>query len=194
MTFYIAGLDSETTGLDPMAGHEIIELCLAVYKTDDLLNFQPLGEPWVQRIKPTRPIDKAAEEVHGISLKDLRGCPEWKDVAGKAHKIISKCHLLVAHNLEFDALFLAVEFGRVGLKVPSTAGYCTMENNRDVTAMGKQPSLKELCWAYDIEYSESEAHSASYDTQKMLEAMFEGIRRGRIALPLHAPAVQEMAA
>lgn len=179
----VTGIDTETTGLNQEDGHRIIELGVSVYKTADLKTFTKVGKTWLQRINPLRPIDKAAQNVHGISIEELRGCPEWKDVAPKLEKILNATNLLVAHNIGFDAPFTALELMRVGLKMPNVETFCTMLEGRHATGMGKVPSLEELCWAYDVEYDASAAHAADYDIEKTMECFFKGIKAGRFILP-----------
>src|SRR5207248_10881608 len=64
-----AALDVETTGLDCMAGHEIIEVAVVA--------FEPSGieERWSSLVKPSRPIDPESIRVHGIRDADVAGAP-----------------------------------------------------------------------------------------------------------------------
>lgn len=179
----IAGADVETTGLSQEEGHRIIEIAISMHQTDDGVNFRKLGKTFVQRINPMRAIDPGAQAVHGISSADLKGCPEWADVAPKISKFLGHTDIFVAHNVAFDAPFVALELVRVGLPMPDFDTFCTMENGRSATAMGKLPSLAELAWAFGRTYDTSAAHAADYDIDLTMDLFFEGIRRGDFVLP-----------
>ena len=172
--------DTETTGLHQEKGDKIIEIALLTYDLDT----RSLVNRYVQRIDPDRPIDPAAQAVHGISYEMLMGCPKWEDVADEAHRIISGSKCLIAHNLAFDAPFIAGEMLRVGKTVPLVNSFCTMDNGRWATFNGKSPKLGELCFALGVDYDPTAAHAADYDTEVLAECLFKGIDRGFYKLPI----------
>lgn len=176
--------DIESTGLEQKDGHRIIEVAFAVfaYNTDDDTHRQ-LGKTWVQRINPMRTIDPAAEAVHKISLPMLRGCPTWDVVAPTVNKILSKTNIFVAHNAAFDAPFLALELLRAGFPIPNFDVFCTMDNGRGSTGMGKAPNLGELCFACGVEYDPDAAHAADYDTDVLAQCYWRGIEIGLFKKP-----------
>lgn len=178
MIYLVAGIDIETTGLKQEDGHRIIEVGLAVYKTSDFYNFEKVGKTMCQRINPLRNIDKKAQAVHGISLEELKYEPEWEEFAPKLAKILAKCHLIVAHNVEFDLPFVAFELERINLPIPKCDYYCTMLNGREATPLGSIPSLGNLCWAFDVDYDEDEAHAADYDIDVTMECFIKGVQNG----------------
>lgn len=190
MTLIVAGTDIESTGLSQEDGHRIIEIAISMYKTENGIDFRKLGKTWVQRINPMRTIDAGAQAVHGISLADLKGCPEWEEVAPKVHKFLSYTDVLVAHNVRFDAPFVALELARVGFDIPDFDTFCTMENGRQATAMGKLPSLAELAWAFGEVYDTSSAHAADYDIDLTMGLFFKGLKAGAFTVPK----LQELAA
>lgn len=182
----ITGWDVETTGLHQAKGDRIIEIAMSFYDTrrpgttakDKLVN------KWVQRINPMRSISPAAEKVHGISLDELGGCPEWGAVAPKVAKLMAAGKLLVAHNGDgFDVPFVCGELMRVGVTIPEVHTFDTMLNSRFATPNGKVPSLKELCLAFDVQYLDDEAHAADYDVNCMMECFFKGLQWGNFKLP-----------
>ena len=63
--------DTETTGLDPAAGDEIISIGAVRIVNNRLLRF----ETYEQLIDPGRPIVAMSQTIHGISNKMLRGQP-----------------------------------------------------------------------------------------------------------------------
>jgi DNA polymerase-3 subunit epsilon len=71
---------------------------------------------------------------------------------------------LVAHNLNFDAGFLAAEFGRVGITMPYDAadGLCTMQMAAHFLPTANR-SLQDCCRVLGL--PEHRAHSALHDAQ-----------------------------
>lgn len=176
----VAGIDIETTGLEQVKGHRIVEVAAILY---DLDSARELGK-FVQRINPERSIDPAAQAVHGIRYDDLIECPPWDLVAPKLVKIMSKCDLLVAHNGEsFDMPFIAGELLRIGQPVPNVVCLDTMVEGRWATPLGKLPSLRELCFACGVEYDTEKAHAADYDVTVMMRSFFHGLKRGFFKVP-----------
>lgn len=171
--------DIETTGLRQEDGHRIIEACFSVFRFDPVARSRQKIGTMLQRINPKRDIDPGAQAVHGISLMDLRGEPEWDVVAPKIHKLLSMTDLFVAHNGEgFDAPFIALELLRAGHKIPNFKVFDTMLNGRSCTPFGKVPNLGELCLALGVEYDPDKAHSAQYDVDVLADCYWRGIDSG----------------
>jgi len=175
----IAGLDTETTGLEQADGHRIIEIAILTYDSKS----RKLVDKYVQRIDPERSIQASAQEVHGISYNELVGCPKWEEVAPTIEAKLNAAGLLVAHNMDFDGPFIAAELLRVGMKVPDRTSFCTMENARWACPDGKFPKLQELCFALGVEYDPALAHSAFYDVEVMIKCFFRGLDRGFYVVP-----------
>ena len=114
-----AVIDVETTGFSP-AHHRIVEV--GVVLVDDVGN---LAYEWETLVNPQR--DVAATEIHGLSAADVYAAPTFDQIAGELSSLLQG-RVPVAHNLAFDAPFLAAEFERVGYAVPlsTTSGLCTM--------------------------------------------------------------------
>jgi len=55
-------LDTETTGLDPNAGHRIVEVAAL-----ELMNSVPTGRHFHRYANPERPMPEDAFAVHGLS-------------------------------------------------------------------------------------------------------------------------------
>src|SRR3989338_4877112 len=91
-------LDLETTGLSSW-DHEIIEVGALL-----LRNFVPCGQ-FHSLVRPTKPISKGAEEVHGITIEMVKDAPSLKEVLPKLLKFIGD-RTIIAHNAKFDLGFL----------------------------------------------------------------------------------------
>lgn len=115
-----AVVDIETTGLSPAYNHRVIEVAVVLVDDDGA----PVRE-WETLVNPQR--DVTACEVHGLTAKTLYSAPSFEEIAGELASILQR-RVPVAHNLAFDAPFLASEFERLGVAVPlePTAGLCTM--------------------------------------------------------------------
>lgn len=99
-------IDVETTGL--RRDHDqIIECAIQM----GLNGHQP---PYTQRFKPTVPISAGAQEKHGISLNDLKGCPVFADHAECIRDIIEAAQIIVGYNVDFDLDMFQAEFQRAG--------------------------------------------------------------------------------
>jgi DNA polymerase III subunit epsilon len=165
----VGGLDLETTGLEQSAGHRIIEIAILLYNLETTAF---LGK-FVQRINPMRPIDPAAQAVHGITFDQLAAEPVWEVVAPRVSQILSKIQYGIAHNgFTFDFPFLAAELMRVGVTVPAFEPIDTMAEARWATPLGKNPNLRELCFACGVEYDPTKAHGAEYDVEVMMQSYF----------------------
>ncbi|ETX84060.1 hypothetical protein AE37_05034 [Escherichia coli BIDMC 62] len=71
MTTIVAGIDIESTGLDFLAGHKIIEIAITRYELETQRHIDSLE----MRFNPRRNIDPKAQAVHGISLEQLAAEP-----------------------------------------------------------------------------------------------------------------------
>lgn len=83
-------IDTETTGLDRDA--EIVEI--AIVDEDENILFESL-------IKPTKPISKAATDVHGITNADVANAPSFAQVWAKLSALIGT-KTIVFYNADFD--------------------------------------------------------------------------------------------
>ncbi|MHB8868061.1 MAG: exonuclease domain-containing protein [Thermoleophilia bacterium] len=115
-----AVIDIETTGFSPAHRHRILEI--GVVLVDDDGN---LVHEWETLVNPQR--DVAATEIHGLSAADVYTAPTFEQIAGELESLL-RGRVPVAHNLAFDAPFVAAEYGRLGYEVPlsPTSGLCTM--------------------------------------------------------------------
>lgn len=176
----IGFLDIETTGLSQEKGDRIIEFGIIIY---DAITREKKGK-LIQRINPERSITIEAQRVHGISYEELVDEPKWDAVASKIAKVIGACKTIVAHNgMGFDMPFIRSELMRIGVAMPEVTLIDTMLDARWATPNGKLPRLEELCFALDVEYDKSKAHSAEYDITQMAECFWKAKDLGFLSLP-----------
>ena len=175
----VTGIDLETTGFNAEDGHRITEIAMVIQRYDPATKlFTPVGQ-FSRLVNPKRSIPELIQRITHITPDMVRECPIWEEVAPTVAKIIRATDLFVAHNAEFDSTFLGYELLRVGERLsPHTQVFCTMENGRFATPMGKPPKLAELCHSLGVEFDSNAAHRAIYDTDRMMRALNEGVVKG----------------
>ena len=104
-------IDTETTGLDPAAGDEIISIGAVRIVNNRLLRH----ETYEQLVDPKRPIAALSQTVHGLSNEMLRGQPAIDAVLPQFHEYCEDT-VLVGHNAAFDMRFLQIKEARTGIR------------------------------------------------------------------------------
>ena len=159
-------LDTETTGLDPAQGHRIIEIgCV------EMVDRRLTGRNFHQYLQPDREIDKAAEEVHGISNEFLADKPRFGDLAEDFLEYIGGSELII-HNAPFDIGFLNCELGRLAAAQPLIESFCSVVDTLVMAKKmhpGQRNSLDALCKRYGIDNSQRELHGALLDSEILAE-------------------------
>lgn len=103
-------IDTETSGLNPAAGDEIIALGAVRIVNGRILQ----REIFDSFVKPRRGIAETATAIHGISAAMVRGVPPLEEVLPRFHRFVEDT-VIVGHNVAFDMRFLELGGGRLGL-------------------------------------------------------------------------------
>ncbi len=103
--------DTETTGLDPSAGDEIISIGAVRIVNGRLLR----QESFDQLVDTLRPLSRESIEIHGITPDMLVGQPRIDAVLPAFHRFAEDT-VLVAHNAAFDLRFLQLKEASTGVK------------------------------------------------------------------------------
>lgn len=171
-------LDTETTGLDPLAGHRIVEIgCI------ELMNHIPTGQHFQVYVNPDRDMPTSAFEIHGLSAEFLSQHPTFDLIAERFLAFVGDAPLVI-HNAEFDMRFINAELGRLGW--PAIPMMRTVDTVRMARSKfpGAQASLDALCRRFGIDNSARTKHGALLDAELLAEVYLEltGGRQPGLAL------------
>jgi len=165
-------LDTETTGLDPAAGHKIVEIgCV------ELINHLPTGATFHCYLNPERDMPAEAEAVHGLSLAFLSDKPVFAAVAEAFLAFIGNDRLII-HNADFDIKFLNWELKLVHqppLQMDRVLDTLKMARRK---FPGAQASLDALCRRFGVDLSSRDKHGALLDSE-LLAAVYLELIGGR---------------
>ncbi len=155
-------LDTETTGLDPLQGHRIIEIgCV------EIQNRRLTGNHFHYYLNPHREIDEAAIEVHGLTSEFLSDKLSFHQIEQELIDFISGSELII-HNAPFDMGFLNHELSKTKSSSASIDGLCSVLDTL-VLAREKHPgqrnNLDALCRRYGVDNTQRQLHGALLDAE-----------------------------
>jgi DNA polymerase III subunit epsilon len=170
-------LDTETTGLDPVDGHRIIEIgCV------ELVDHLPTGLTFQRYVNPERLVSES-ERVHGIADAFLADKPLFAHIADELLEFLGDAPLIM-HNAAFDLKFLNHELRRVArATLPFARAIDTIEIAK-TKIPGARYSLDELCRRFGVDLSVRVRHGALLDAQLTAQIYLElvGGRQTRLML------------
>lgn len=159
-------LDTETTGLDPLAGHRIVEVgCL------ELVNMVSTGVTFHCYFNPQRDMPTAAQDVHGLSEEFLSDKPLFGDKADELLAFLGEAQLVI-HNAQFDLGFLNAELERAG-KARIANPYIDTVSMARRKFPGQRASLDALCDRFGIDNAHRTKHGALLDSELLAEVYLE---------------------
>lgn len=174
-------LDTETTGLDPAAGHRMVEVACV-----ELVNHLPTGREFHSYLNPERDMPEDAARIHGLSSDFLRDKPLFAHKAEELVDFVGEARLVI-HNASFDLKFLNAEFARLNLSVQ-----WGMDRATDTLAMarrkypGMRTNLDALCTRMGINRSIREKHGALIDARLLAEVYLELMGGRQLGLMIDA--------
>ena len=161
-------LDIETTGLNFLEGHKIVEIgCV------ELINNFPSGKKWQKYVNPERSMPEEAFKIHGLSDDFLSDKPIFLDIIEDFLNFIGESDLII-HNAKFDLPFINYEIESINNKLFSTI------KNKIVDTLslakkiypGQSVSLDALSKRYKINI-ERKNHGALLDAEILAEVFLE---------------------
>jgi len=160
-------LDTETTGLDPRAGHKVIEIACV-----ELVNKVKTGNVFHTYINPRRDVPYEAFKIHGIATEFLQDKPIFNHVAYKFLEFI-RGGTLVIHNAEFDLKFLNFELAICGLEPIIKTGVVDSLLVARSKFPGSPNSLDALCKRFGVDLSKRTKHGALLDAELLADIYIE---------------------
>jgi DNA polymerase-3 subunit epsilon len=171
-------LDTETTGLDPLDGHRLVEIgCV------ELVNRIPSGQTFHRYFNPQRSMPAEAFAVHGLSEEFLKDKMFFEEAADELIAFLGDAPLVI-HNALFDLGFLNAELDRTGR--PPIGRERLIDTL--LLARRKHPGgsnrLDDLCVRYAIDNSRRTKHGALLDAELLAEVYVEliGARQAQLVL------------
>lgn len=104
--------DTETTGLEPSAGDEIVSLSAVRIVNSRLLR----DECFDHLVNPRRPVSRESQRIHGITPAMLAGQPGIEEVLPRFARFAEDT-VLVGHNVAFDMRFLQLKEQATGVRL-----------------------------------------------------------------------------
>ena len=137
-------IDTETTGLDPAGGDEILQLSIVDADTKQVL-FDKLIQP---KYKTEW---EAAQSVNHISPEMVASCYTFEEYRDKVQQIMDQAEEIIGYNTQFDLDFLT-DSPCTGIKIPS---YC---------------KIVDVMQEYSACYGKWDAKNHRYKWVKLIEA------------------------
>lgn len=180
-------LDTETTGLDPQAGHRIVEIAGL-----ELVHHIPTGRDFHRYVNPGRDMPVDALSVHGLSAEFLAPHPPFAGIVDDLLAFIGSDPLVI-HNAEFDLAFLNMELAHLDRAPVAFPHVDTLALARQ-RFPGAPASLDALCRRFAIDSSGRDHHGAKIDCGLLAAVYLELIGGRQPGLDLAAPAAAGIAA
>ena len=174
-------LDIETTGLELVFNHRIIEIgCV------ELVNHIPTGKTYQVYVNPQRDISETAFNIHSISKVFLEDQPLFKDIAQELINFIQG-DLLIIHNADFDIKFLNSEL--------QLCGFESISNDRIIDTLaiarmqfpGSPVNLDALSRRFSVNDLDRSKHGALLDSKILARVYIELIGGSQISFSFNTP-------
>ena len=169
--------DTETTGLSPRGGDEIVQIAGVRVVNGRVLR----GEVFDTLVNPKRPIPSASTAVHGIDDSMVVDAPDIEE-AGQAFHDFCEGSVLVAHNAPFDMAFLKLKQGEIGQRFDHPV-LCTVLLSAVMFDHSNLHTLDALVDRFGVELPAEVRHTAIGDamaTAEVFRQMLELMRKSGI--------------
>jgi len=172
-------LDTETTGLNPEEGHQIIEIGMARYGARG-----KISETFETLIRPTHILSPEALAVNKITPEQLGGA---RPIGERIDDILAFIggSVIAAHNVKFDMTFLHTALRALGRPILDNWAIDTIELSRRAWPEMKCHCL--MCMARRLDLPHRGTHRALedvYATVELLDAIISRFREEKARLTL----------
>ena len=171
------GFDTETTGKYPIES-EICEIAAVKWRGGQIIDrFEAL-------IKPSKPMGAEVIAIHGITNEMVESAPTMAERISQFHDFIQDA-IPVAHHAPFDLGFVAIEFEKAGLALPTMPALCSSLLARKLYPESTNHRLQTLIPFFGLE--QGQAHRALDDARACLEVGLRCLQKtGEEAVLEHA--------
>lgn len=171
-------LDTETTGINPLEGHRIVEVgCV------EMVNRQLTGRNFHVYINPQMIMEQEVINIHGLTNEFLANKPLFADIVDDFIEFIRGAELVI-HNAKFDIGFMDHEFAMIRhKKIPMTNDICTVTDTLKVSKdeFGSPKTLDFLARHYRVDgLVDRTYHGALIDAQLLAFVYIEMTRRQEV--------------
>ncbi|WP_138471343.1 exonuclease domain-containing protein [Poseidonocella sp. HB161398] len=161
--------DTETTGLDPNGGDEIVQIAALRAVNGRLVP----GEVIDQLVDPGRAIPPGSTRIHGITDQMVRGQPGIAEAGAYFHRF-SRRAVLVAHNAPFDMAFFHRHAPAIGAAFDNPV-LDTVLLSAILFGQQEEHTLDALAARFGVTIPEEARHTALGDTQATAEVFLRMI-------------------
>lgn len=173
-------LDTETTGIDPLQGHRLIEIgCL------ELVNRKLTKRNFHYYLNPQREVEEEAFRVHGLSTEFLADKPLFSAIADEFLEFVKGAELII-HNAPFDIGFINHELKLLQRGFAPITEHCSVLDTL-VMARQKHPGQKNnldaLARRYGADQRDRTYHGALLDSE-ILADIYLAMTGGQVGLSL----------
>jgi DNA polymerase-3 subunit epsilon len=178
----LVAFDVETTGLEADK-EDIIELAgvkFTLERKDGKLTCKEIGQ-FQSMVKPTKLIPEEATRVNKITNQMVEDAPDLKTALQGFFRFCGLSSVLVAHNAEFDAKFVAKGIRRHGLVMPQHPVVDSLKFVRKLLPEYSSHRLGEVARKLGSQTSlalnQADLHRATYDCIVLMEVFAACLRK-----------------